>query len=377
MHPVFPGRPTAGGTPQLALTLTPGAELNALFKAHTGCDDPAALEALLNVLDATGILKKVASGPQAKVAMEYWVLPQERVVISSSLATMRCPVCGRLRHVPKALLDAEDGRVPCRGAGCSGVLAPASGPPHHYRQQYIGGDVFRLVSAEHTGLLKRDVREEIEKRFKSEDPKAWYPNLLSATPTLEMGIDIGDLSTVLLCSVPPTQSSYVQRVGRSGRKTGSAVNVTVANARPHDLYFFLAPEEMMAGGVRAPGVYLDAVSVLQRQFLGFALGEWIAQDKQAAFPRDIGAMLKALSNQTSVFPNTFLAWYATQRGVLAARFIASLGTHASQVTADALKAYAGGASAGDMDEALRTEVAALRVVLQGYEAKAQAITAQI
>ena len=34
------------------------------------------------------------------------------------------------------------------------------------------------------------------------DEARWAPNLISATPTLEMGIDIGDLSTLLLSSVP-------------------------------------------------------------------------------------------------------------------------------------------------------------------------------
>jgi DEAD/DEAH box helicase domain-containing protein len=30
-------------------------------------------------------------------------------------------------------------------------------------------------------------------------------------PTLEMGIDIGDLSILLLSSVPPEEANYVQR----------------------------------------------------------------------------------------------------------------------------------------------------------------------
>ena len=41
--------------------------------------------------------------------------------------------------------------------------------------------------------------------------KMWDPNVLSCTPTLEMGIDIGDLSTVILCSMPPAQAQFLQR----------------------------------------------------------------------------------------------------------------------------------------------------------------------
>ena len=54
------------------------------------------------------------------------------------------------------------------------------------------------------GLLGREEREALEQRFKTPKPQPWYENLLSATPTLEMGVDIGDPSSVLLCAVPPT-----------------------------------------------------------------------------------------------------------------------------------------------------------------------------
>ena len=55
--------------------------------------------------------------------------------------------------------------------------------------------------------------------------------MLVATPTLEMGIDIGDLSTVLLASLPRTVASYLQRVGRAGRLTGNALNLAFVTGR--------------------------------------------------------------------------------------------------------------------------------------------------
>ncbi len=42
------------------------------------------------------------------------------------------------------------------------------------------------------------------------------PNVLSCTPTLEMGIDIGDLSAVLLASLPPA-TRQLCAAGRPGR----------------------------------------------------------------------------------------------------------------------------------------------------------------
>src|SRR5918999_4645502 len=139
-------------------------------------------------------------------------------------------------------------------------------------RRYREGDIRRVIAAEHTGLLERDDREKLEERFKASgaDAKPWYENLLSATPTLEMGVDIGSLSSLLLCSVPPTQASYLQRVGRAGRRDGNALTTTLAEGNsPHDLYFFEDVREMIAGEVTPPGIFLKAAEVLRRQLAAF------------------------------------------------------------------------------------------------------------
>lgn len=143
-----------------------------------------------------------------------------------------------------------------------------------YGKLYSQGELVRIVAKEHTGLLERDDRENLEREFKkSKDiQKPWDTNLLSCTPTLEMGIDIGDLSTVILSSIPPAQANYAQRAGRGGRKDGNALTVAIANARPHDLYFYQDPMEMIAGAVEPPKVFLKASAVLARQFTAYCIG---------------------------------------------------------------------------------------------------------
>ena len=143
-------------------------------------------------------------------------------------------------------------------------------------KRFSRGDLRRVFSAEHTGLLQRDQREALELRFKAKIPHPWYENLLSATPTLEMGVDIGDLSSVLLCSVPPNQASYLQRIGRAGRRDGNALATTLADgASPHDLYFFEDTSEMLSGEVVPPGIFLKAAEVLRRQMFAFCLDDWV------------------------------------------------------------------------------------------------------
>ncbi|MCX7201756.1 MAG: helicase-related protein, partial [Burkholderiales bacterium] len=165
-----------------------------------------------------------------------------------------------------------------------------------WARRFSQGDLRRVISAEHTGLLERQEREALEKRFKDRKPKPWYENLLSATPTLEMGVDIGDLSSVLLCSVPPSQASFLQRVGRAGRRDGNAMTTTLADGNsPHDLYFFAETEEMMVGEVTPPGVFLRAAEVLRRQLFAFCMDDWVAQLRNpSALPEKTSQALDAV-----------------------------------------------------------------------------------
>jgi len=56
--------------------------------------------------------------------------------------------------------------------------------------------------------------------------------VIVATSALELGIDIGDLDHVLQIDCPSTVASFLQRMGRSGRRAGTRPN-----------YLFLATSE--------------------------------------------------------------------------------------------------------------------------------------
>jgi hypothetical protein len=205
---------------------------------------------------------------------------------------VRCAMCGHLHVAPPELLDEWVG-TPCLRYRCGGSFERAvPRPVNYYRDLYRNGRVTRVVTGEHTGLLKRAPREDLEAAFKAGTaPDA--PNVLTATPTLEMGIDIGDLSSVMLTSVPRTPASYIQRVGRSGRSSGNSLVTTFVPTDTHGLYYLADPEAMLAGDVRPPNCYLDASEILQRQYIAYLVDRTADGAIDAPLlPRKISKLMK-------------------------------------------------------------------------------------
>ena len=228
--------------------------------------------------------------------------------------------------VPSDLADELLG-MPCLQSPQE-VYAEKQDGEHWFARQFSRGDLRRIFSAEHTSMLERDKREALEQRFKSKQPQPWFENLLSATPTLEMGVDIGDLSSVMLCSVPPNQASYLQRIGRAGRRDGNAFTSTLADgASPHDLYFFEDTEEMLSGEVTPPGIFLKAPEVLRRQLLAFCLDNWVGSGIPIkALPDKTSEALDAYdANDQKRFPYIFLTYIQENETELLAGFKALLG----------------------------------------------------
>lgn len=196
-------------------------------------------------------------------------------------AVARCPECSWQQTVHPGLAGHWHGQ-PCPRYRCTGRLATgrdATGEvierdykDDFYRRMYRDAGVFTVNTAEHTGTLSRGKREAVEQAFR-DGVRVHYanPQVLSCTPTLELGIDIGDLSAVVLASLPKGPANYVQRVGRAGRITGNAYLLTVVDRGPRDRYYLEDPRQMIAGDIQPPGCFLSAVEILRRQYLAHLL----------------------------------------------------------------------------------------------------------
>ena len=161
----------------------------------------------------------------------------------------RCQQCRRLASVSV--------RGVCTTMGCAGPLEEYSVPApaeddDHYRYLYRSLNPVPLGASEHTGQLTSIEAAEIQQRFIRGEV-----NALSCSTTFELGVDVGELQSVVLRNMPPTTANYVQRAGRAGRRTESAaLIVTYAQRRSHDLSRYQDPVTMVAGEVRAPYVPL-------------------------------------------------------------------------------------------------------------------------
>ena len=258
--------------------------LDPLSATHDAAD---VLLAALGSLEAAGLVRRVDAG-----SARAWALDPAGLYATSRVAVMGCAGSYRVLVVPEREVDLWQG-VPCLDlAAIDTYDRHELEPPSWFGRLYRKTAIRRLVSAEHTALLTREERAQLQERFADPESKPWEPNVLSATPTLELGIDIGDLSTVVLCSVPPAQQNYIQRIGRAGRRDGNAFTLTVATARPHDLYFYEEPVDMLGGRVESPGVFLNASAVLERQLTAFCFDGWAATGVgEDAVPRTIRSVL--------------------------------------------------------------------------------------
>ena len=87
-----------------------------------------------------------------------------------------------------------------------------------------------MIAYAHHGSLAKEFRRLVEDRLKAGELKA-----IVATSSLEMGIDIGSLDTVLLVETPFSVSSAVQRLGRSGHGVGRESLGVLFPSHPRDL----------------------------------------------------------------------------------------------------------------------------------------------
>ncbi|WP_180037012.1 MULTISPECIES: DEAD/DEAH box helicase [unclassified Acinetobacter] len=122
----------------------------------------------------------------------------------------------------------------------------------------LGGFFYR--TAEHSAQQSANLLKQYETYF-----KAGKVNVLNCSTTMEMGVDIGGISTVVMNNVPPHPANYLQRTGRAGRGSQSrAISYTICKNNPHDQQVFKQPLWAYNTAIQAPHVSFNSQRLIQR-----------------------------------------------------------------------------------------------------------------
>ena len=126
-------------------------------------------------------------------------------------------------------------------------------------------------TAEHSAQLDGERLRELEDRFKK-----GKLNVLSCSTTMEMGVDIGGLSAVVMNNTPPSSTNYLQRAGRAGRRgEGVSFAVTLCPSSPHGEQVFDNPLWPFQSKTSVPRVALDSERLVQRHVNSLCLAAFL------------------------------------------------------------------------------------------------------
>lgn len=131
------------------------------------------------------------------------------------------------------------------------------------KTEYIAGEFRKFLNREvfvHHGSLKKSVRNETENCLRT-----LKEAVCISTSTLETGIDVGDIDAVILADPPKDSFTLVQRIGRSGRRSGKIRMFMLAD-RMNRQKFEEVVCDYESGSVRFPDYRRDDSVMVQQIF---------------------------------------------------------------------------------------------------------------
>jgi DEAD/DEAH box helicase domain-containing protein len=188
-------------------------------------------------------------------------LHSKLVIAKPGAKRFRCDNCNSLHLLGRALV--------CTKPQCKGKLSEiplnddfAVSLEHDNLYAFMAKQPpTRLIARELTGQTTLEDQRSRQRMFKGlfvdGEVEAFEGiDVLSVTTTMEAGIDIGSLGTVVMGNMPPMRFNYQQRVGRAGRSNQAfSFALTICRNRAHDDFYFTNPERIT--GDIPPQPFLD------------------------------------------------------------------------------------------------------------------------
>ena len=140
--------------------------------------------------------------------------------------------------------------------------------------------------------LSQEQRHQAEDAFANRDDC-----VIVATSVLELGIDVGDLDRVIQIDSPPTVSSFLQRMGRTGRRAGSTRNCLFLTTRDETLLQAAGIVDLWQSGYVEPieppaepyHVLAQQLMALVLQEGGIGRGAWFQWVRRVSGFAELGA----------------------------------------------------------------------------------------
>ena len=134
-----------------------------------------------------------------------------------------------------------------------------------------------LKVAVHHSSISKEIRQQIE-----EELREGKLDVVVATKTLELGIDISELKKVILFRPPGSVSAVLQRVGRAGHKLGGVSRGTIlTNDDVETLDGYTEAVLAVKGIVEPPRILDSPLDVLAREIIGMVLQEKLLDPEKA------------------------------------------------------------------------------------------------
>lgn len=152
----------------------------------------------------------------------------------------------------------------------------------------------------HRAGLPHEYRRDVEQKLRD--------GLLDgvvATPTLELGLDIGVLDAVIMATLPPSYTKYIQRAGRAGRKRKGYV-ITVLGNDPIDAYYTRSPERFFQQKLPPATIEPNNEEVSKAHLIAYLLQ--VGKARKSTLPLPWRSVIEDLSADSLV--RTFGAYVA-------------------------------------------------------------------